>query len=180
MFAPPRSGGEDGRMDWSALFLGIVIGLAVALGSRALLIRLLKVKFNRDVGRLNAGDYAPLLRSYRNDAVLHFNDGEHRWAGEHRGKAEIERFLQDFVKAGLQGEISEVFIGGPPWRMTLLARFDDGANAPDGTAIYSNRTVLVVRTAWGGIYEQSDFYEDTGRILALEKRLTELGIDPVR
>ncbi len=166
-------------MDWSALFVGIVIGLVVALSSRALLIRLLKVKFNRDVGKLNAGDYAPLLRSYRDDAVLHFNDGEHRWAGEHHGKAAIERFLQDFVKAGVQGEISEVFIGGPPWRMTLLARFDDRANAPDGTPIYSNHTVLVVRTAWGRIYEQFDFYEDTSRILGLEKRLTGLGIIPV-
>ncbi|MDQ3157147.1 MAG: nuclear transport factor 2 family protein [Actinomycetota bacterium] len=166
-------------MDWSALFVGIVIGLVVALSSRALLIRLLKVKFNRDVAKLNAGDYAPLLRSYRDDAVLHFNDGEHRWAGEHHGKAAIERFLQDFVKAGVQGEISEVFIGGPPWRMTLLARFDDRANAPDGTPIYSNHTVLVVRTAWGRIYEQFDFYEDTSRILGLEKRLIELGIIPV-
>lgn len=167
-------------MDWSSLFAGIIIGAAFAFALRAVLVRALKVKFDRDVAQLNAGDYQPLLRSYRDDAVLHFNDGAHRWAGDHRGKEAIERFLQDFVRAGVKGRITEVFFGGPPWRMTLLARFDDAADGPDGTQIYHNSTVLVVRTSLGRIYEQSDFYEDTERIFGLEKRLTELGIEPVR
>ncbi len=34
----------------------------------------------------------PLLGAYDDDAVLRFNDGEHRWSGEHRGRDAIERF----------------------------------------------------------------------------------------
>jgi len=78
-----------------------------------------------------------------------------------------------------QGEIKELWIGGPPWALTLVARFDDVARAPDGEQIYANRTCLVVRTRWGKIVEHEDFYEDTGRILELEARLRELGIMPV-
>lgn len=166
-------------LNWWTLAAGIVVGVILAIALRALLARALLIKFRRDVQRLNAGDYTSLLKSYRKDAVLHFNDGDHRWAGEHRGQAAIERFLQDFVKVGIQGHINEVFFGGPPWRMTLLAQFDDSAEGPDGTQIYHNSTVLLVRTSWGRIYEQSDFYEDTNRILALEKHLNELGIEPV-
>ncbi len=129
--------------------------------------------------RLNAGDYSSLLAGYADDAVLRFNDGPHRWAGEHRGKAAIERFLQDFTAAGLQGEVRSVWVAGPPWALTLVARFDDAATAPDGEQIYANRICLVVRTRWGKIVEHEDFYEDTSRILALEARLRELGIAPV-
>ena len=127
---------------------------------------------------LNAGDLAPLLSGYAEDAVLRFNEGEHRWAGEHRGRAAIARFLQNFVRAGLQGHISEMFMAGPPWRMTLLVRFDDHALGPAGEEIYRNRTVLLARTRWGRIVVQEDFYEDTGRIEALDRRLTELGRAP--
>jgi len=45
------------------------------------------------------------------------------------------RFLQNFVAAGIQGEVRELFIAGPPWRLSLLVRFDDWADASDGTRI---------------------------------------------
>ena len=154
-------------------------GVGAALAARAMLRRLLLAKLRRDVVRLNAGDHGPLLAGYAEDAVLRFNPGEHRWAGEHRGKPAIERFLRNFTGAGLQGEIRDLWIGGPPWALTMVARFDVAARAPDGTPIYVNRTCLVVRTRWGKVVEHDDFYEDTGRILALEARLQELGIAPV-
>jgi ketosteroid isomerase-like protein len=59
--------------------------------------------------------------------------------------------------------------------MTLLARFDDHANAPTGEEIYRNRTVLLARTRWGRIVSQEDFYEDTQSINTLETHLSELG-----
>jgi ketosteroid isomerase-like protein len=145
--------------------------------ARSLAVRLALLKMRSDVRALNAGDYGPLLAGYAEDAVLRFNDGEHRWAGEHRGKPAIERFLRDFVAAGLQGEIVDLFMGGPPWRMTLLVRFDDHARAPGGGEVmYRNRTVLVARVRWGRIVWQEDFYEDTERIGALDARLSELGV----
>lgn len=138
----------------------------------------LLAKFRRDLNVLNAGDYGPILAGYADDAVLIFNDGEHRWAGRHRGKAELERFFANFVNAGLRGEIRELYMGGPPWRLTLLARFDDWL-VRDGEELYRNRTVLLVRTRWGRVVEQEDFYEDTARIATLEQRLRELRVEAV-
>jgi ketosteroid isomerase-like protein len=165
-------------MSTSAKLLTASAGAGTALATRALLPRVLLLKLRRDVRALNAGDIEPVLSSFAPGAVLRFNDGEHRWAGEHRGKAAIARFLRDFTAAGLQGQITELFIAGPPWRMTLLARFDDHAHDPAGEEIYRNRTVLLARTRWGRIVCQEDFYEDTQRIVALDARLSELGVLP--
>jgi ketosteroid isomerase-like protein len=167
-------------MSHSRFVLSFGAGLATATVARAALTRGLLFKFRRDVRALNAGDYEPVLAAFAADSVIHFNDGEHRWAGEHRGKAAIERFLRDFVAAGIEGEITELFVTGPPWRMTLLARFDDHAHDPDGTEVYRNRTVLLARTRWGRIVCQEDFYEDTRRIEALERSLIERGVLPAR
>jgi ketosteroid isomerase-like protein len=161
------------------LVLGVLVGTATAIAARALLVQALLWKLRRDVARLNRGDYGPLLAGYHPDAVLYFTEGPHRWSGEHRGRAAIERFLRDFVNAGLEGEIKALWIGGAPWALTMLARFDDAATGPDGEHLYSNRTVLWVRTRWGRIVEQRDFYEDTRHIPELDRRLRELGIDPV-
>jgi ketosteroid isomerase-like protein len=159
-----------------ALALAAVGGAAATIAARPLLVRILLRKFQRDVRALNRGDYRSLLSAFAEDAVLRFNDGEHRWAGEHRGKAAIERFLRDFVAAGIEGEIVELFVAGPPWRMTLLARFDDHAHDPAGAEIYRNRTVLLARTRWGRIVCQEDFFEDSARIAVFERRLVELGV----
>lgn len=154
-------------------------GLAGASLARGALRRIILLKLRRDVRALNAGDYGPLLAGYADDAVLRFNDAEHRWAGEHRGKPAIERFLRDFVGAGLQGEVVDLLLVGPLWRIRLAVRFDDHAHAPGGgELIYRNRTALVAQTRWGRIVWQEDFYEDTERIVALDARLSELGISP--
>jgi ketosteroid isomerase-like protein len=152
-------------------------GAAGALGARAALRRALLAKFRGDVRRLNDGRHESLLAAYAPDAVLRFNEGDHRWSGEHRGQAAIDRFLRNFTGAGIQGEVRDLFLAGPPWRLTLVVRFDDRAER-DGTEIYRNRTVLVIRTRFGRIVEHEDFYEDTGRILELERRLREHGVAP--
>jgi ketosteroid isomerase-like protein len=152
-------------------------GAAAGLGSRVLLRRLILLKLRRDLRALNAGDHRPLLAGYADDAVLRFSEGQNRWAGEHRGREAIDRFLRNFVAAGLQGEIRELFVHGPPWRMTLIVRFDDHAVGPGGEMLYRNRTVLLVRTRWGRIVEHEDFYEDTERIETFEARLKELGVE---
>ena len=150
---------------------------AAALAARALVSRALLVKLRRDLQALNSGDIQPLLSNYAADAVMRFHDGEHRWAGEHRGKPAIALFLQSFVDAGLQGEVTELFVAGAPWRLTLIARFDDRARDPAGEEIYRNRTVLLARTRWGRIVLQEDFYEDTQRIVELERRLSDMQVE---
>jgi ketosteroid isomerase-like protein len=157
----------------------LMIGAGAAITGRAILPHVILFKLRRDVRRLNDGDYHPLLSGYADDAVLHFNDGPHRWAGDHRGKPAIERFLRDFVGAGAKGHIRSVWIGGPPWALTLVARFDDRATGPDGEELYANRVAIVARTRWGKIVEQDDFYLDTARIAGFEEKLRALGVAPV-
>jgi ketosteroid isomerase-like protein len=156
----------------------LMLGAGAAIAGRAVMTRLILLKLRRDVRRLNGGDYRPLLAGYTDDAVLHFNEGPHRWSGEHRGKPAIECFLREFVGAGLSGEVPALWIGGPPWALTLVARFDDRATGPDGETLYANRVVIVARTRWGKIVEHEDFYVDTGRIVALEEKLRALGVAP--
>lgn len=161
-----------------ACALSLAAGAGAAVAWRSLLRALLLAKFRRDVRALNAGDHRPLLAGYADDAVLRFNDAEHRWAGVHVGREAIERFLRDFVAAGVQGEVRDLLIAGPPWRLTLAVRFDDHAHGPDGRELYRNRTFLLIRTRRGRVVHHEDFYEDTERIVAFERRLRELGVDP--
>jgi ketosteroid isomerase-like protein len=157
----------------------LLAGAALALGARALLPRLLLLQFKPGVDRLNAGDHSGLLDNYAEDFVLHFHQGPHRWAGDWVGKAGMDRFLQNFTAAGIQGEIKSIAISGPPWAMTMWVRFDDHADAPDGTRIYDNHTVLVLRTRWGKVVEQHDYFADTAAILALDNALAELGVEAI-
>ena len=157
---------------------GFFLGLGAAFAGRALARRAMLRQLRRSVASLNEGDYGPLLSTYAPDAVLRFTGGPHRWAGEHRGRDAIERFLQEFTRAGLRGELIDAWFAGPPWAMTLIARFDDEARSPDGELLYGNRVAMVIRTRWGRIVEHEDFYEDTGRIDAFELALRERGVEP--
>lgn len=158
----------------------VLTGIGLTVGFQALVRQLLLRQFRRSVEALNEGNYLPLLDGFADDAVLHFNDAPHRWAGEHRGRDQIELFLQDFVAAGLQGEIREFWASGPPWAITAVARFDDRAVSANGEELYSNQTMIMVRTRWGKVTEQRDFYVDTTRMVDFDRKLTELGIESVR
>ncbi|MBS1845292.1 MAG: nuclear transport factor 2 family protein [Actinobacteria bacterium] len=151
----------------------VLIGAVLGLAARAALPRLLSLRFAPSVAKLNAGDHEPLLDAYADDFVLHFHEGPHRWSGDWVGKAGMDAFLRMFTAAGIQGEIKEMATSGPLWALTMWVRFDDHADAPDGTRLYSNSTVLVLRTRWGKVVEQHDFYADTGEILEFERRLAE-------
>lgn len=157
-----------------SLAIGIIIGLAAAIILRIVLVRALLFKLRRDVAALSRGDYRPLLSAFADDAVLEFNDADHRWSGTHRGKASIERFLQGFVGAGLHGTIRRIWLGGWPWSLTIVARFDDAAEL-DGEHLYDNQTVLVCHTRWGKIVHQADYYVDTERIVAFDRALAARG-----
>lgn len=158
------------------MLTGVGVGVAAGLGARALVPVALRAKFGGDVARLNAGDPSTLLRAYADDAVLHFPPGDHRFAGPWRGRPAIERFLRLFAASRVQGQLRDIAVSGPPWAMTLWVRFDDHADAPDGTRLYENRAVLVLRTRWGRVVDQEDFFTDTERIGAFDRALTERGI----
>ena len=157
----------------------MLAGAAIAATARALLPRLLLLRFKPAVERLNAGDHAALLDAYADDFVLHFNEGDHRWSGDWVGREGMERFLRNFTAAGIKGEIRAIATSGPLWALTMWVRFDDHADGTDGTRLYENQTVLVLRTRWGKVVEQEDFYLDTERIARFDRKLAELGIEPI-
>ncbi len=157
----------------------VLLGAALALAARAALPRLLLLRFAPSVAKLNAGDHTALLDNYAEDFVLHFHDGPHRWRGDWVGKAGMDRFLRNFTAAGIKGEIKAIATSGPLWALTMWVRFDDHADAPDGTRLYSNSTVLVLRTRLGKVVEQHDFYVDTQEIVDFDRKLEELGVAPI-
>lgn len=160
--------------------LTVAAAVALGLGARPVLDGLLMAKFSRDLARLNDGDYRPLLSNYSDDAVLLFHDGPHRWAGpqhgRHAGKAAIEGFLREYVNAGVQGTIVKLWTAGPPWALTMITRFDDYADGPEGQRLYQNQAVLVLRTRFTKIIEQRDFYIDTDRIIQFDRALDLHGV----
>jgi hypothetical protein len=157
----------------------VLVGAALALAARAALPRILLLKFSGSVAQLNAGDYKPLLANYADDVVLHFHDGPHRWRGDWVGKVGFEAFMQNFTAAGIQGEIRSIATSGPLWALTMWVRFEDHSDAPDGTRLYTNSTVLVLRTRWFKVVEQHDFFADTQEIVDFDRKLAERGVEAV-
>jgi ketosteroid isomerase-like protein len=138
----------------------------------------------RNIARLNQGDHRPALAMFAEDATLTF-PGDNSWsrmfrepepgrqAGRtHRGKAEIEAFLVRYVEHGLQMEVEDVLVNGPPWNARAAAVVHDWIPGRDGQDIYNNRAVIFVRTRWGRIRSEEDF-EDSERSAAFDRHLAE-------
>ena len=121
----------------------------------------------RGVRRINAGDIGLMLGSFAEDATLVF-PGDHSWAGEYKGKGEIEKFLRRFVEVGIQLEPHEILVQGWPWSTTVMLRFTNEARDGDGKVVYSNRGAIFARAAWGKIKFQED-YEDTQKVVAFDE-----------
>ncbi|MFL5781834.1 MAG: nuclear transport factor 2 family protein [Thermoleophilaceae bacterium] len=120
-------------------------------------------------GRLMAGDVDAFLRFYADDATLTF-PGKNSWGPVYRGKDEIRGFLERFLRVGLRGEPREIAVTGPPWDTTVFVRFDDRATAPDGTVVYENRAVILLKGRWGKVVAE-EVFEDTERVAAFDRWL---------
>jgi ketosteroid isomerase-like protein len=131
----------------------------------------------RNIKALNEGRYQPALAMFAADATLTF-PGDNNWSRQyripqpgraafptHRGRAEIEGFLQNYVDNDIQMEIEDILVNGPPWNTRAAVVVHDWALDADGNEVYANRAVLFVRTRWGRIVAQED-YEDTERAAA--------------
>ncbi len=128
----------------------------------------------RNMARLRAGDYRPLLRLDAQDVRFRFPGGS-SWAAELQGRDALERWLQRFVESGIQIFAEEVVVKGPPWRMTLCVRGTDHLDDPAGERVYDNRYVIWGHLAWGRLVDY-EVYEDTERAAALDRWLQSHGI----
>jgi hypothetical protein len=130
---------------------------------------LAKIVLTRNLTRLNAGDYRPMLRLDARDVKFRF-PGDSSWATELQGKDALERWLQRFVDAGLQIFADDVVVGGPPWNMTLCLRGHVYLRSSAGATVYENRYVIWGRIAWG-LLRDYEVYEDTQKSKALDEYL---------
>ena len=130
---------------------------------------LAKQLLSRNMARLRAGDYRPLLRLDAGDIRFRF-PGTSSWATELEGKQELEQWLQRFVDTGIQIYPDEVVVKGFPWNMTLCVRGTDHLDSPGGERVYENRYVIWGRMSWG-LLREYEVYEDTERAAALDQYL---------
>ena len=145
-----------------ALVLAVVFGLLPALYAWAV-----RSMLHRTLRSLREGDLEPLFSTYADDITFVF-PGHNSWAGEFRGRGEVERWVRRVYQVGLRLEPHEILVMGPPWDTTVCLRFTDRCTASDGTIVYTNRGVILGKIAWGKItyYEVN---EDTEKVVALDE-----------
>ncbi len=127
--------------------------------------RLMRVLY----GKLSAGDTALLTKTLAPDVQFVF-PGESSFAGDHRGRLEVERWLERFVGLRPRFEILDVAAAGPPWNMRVCARFTDQIADPP----YRNEGVEYLRIRWGRLRELR-VYLDTQKVADLDRRLAASG-----
>jgi ketosteroid isomerase-like protein len=120
------------------------------------------------VGRVNAGDVATIMRMFAADAVLVF-PGSSSFAGEHRGRSQIESWFNRFLALGPNLIVHDLAVAGPPWNMRILFRFSDSIEMPGGGR-YENEGMEYLRIRWGKAREQR-LYLDTEKVAALDAQL---------
>lgn len=123
------------------------------------------------LARLSAGDPRPVLWMDARDVRMTF-PGDSSWAVDLHSKAEHERWLRRFVRAGIQISADEVVLKGFPWRQTLCIRGRDQLRSAGGELVYENRYVIWGRLKWGRL-KRYEVYEDTQRTEAFDRWLAE-------
>jgi hypothetical protein len=134
---------------------------------------LAKKMLARDMARLRDGDYSAQLSRVAEDVRFRF-PGSSSWATELQGKKDLERWLQRFVRVGLQIFPDEVVVKGPPWETTLIVRGPIHLKSPAGEIVWENRYVIWGRMSWG-LLREYEVYEDTERSTALDEYLAGTG-----
>jgi ketosteroid isomerase-like protein len=121
------------------------------------------------LARLRRGDQRPLLAAMADDVRFRFL-GEHSWAADYDSKTEVRRWMERYVRVGLELQPHEIVVSGPPWNTVICTRFTDRATDEHGAVIYENEGVLFDRMVWGRIREHIS-YEDTQRTVEFDRRL---------
>jgi hypothetical protein len=152
----------------------VLAGAALAAALPQLRNWATRALLQRNLARLRAGDYGPVLRFDGRDVHLSF-PGENSWAGEFHGKEQHEAWLRRFVDVGLQIYADEIVASGPPWNTTVCIRGHDHLSGDNGEHVYENRYVIWGRLRWG-LLRDYEVYEDTQKSAALDDYLAAHGL----
>jgi len=128
------------------------------------------------IKKLNSGDYSMMLKMASPDFALAF-PGDNSWstmfrparAGReqhitHQGIEEATAFAERFVSEGIQFEIEDILVNGPPWNTRIAVRVRGFIPGPAGQAdVYANRAILFQEIKWGRL-SRWETYEDTQRV----------------
>jgi hypothetical protein len=114
---------------------------------------IVRARVRRGIQQLNEGNAEFVLGLAVPDFELAF-PGDNSWAAmyrpvkksrerhvTHRGVAEVRVFAQRFIAAGIQYQIDEILVNGPPWNTRVAMRAVDWVVGPDGADSYNNRMV---------------------------------------
>jgi ketosteroid isomerase-like protein len=144
----------------------------------------IRALMRHSIEKLNQGDYSMLLRMAEPELALVF-PGDNSWATmfrphqrgrtahiTHQGIEEAVAFADRFVAQGIQFEIEDILVNGPPWNTRIALRvrvFVPGADGEDDD--YNNRAVAILETRWGRLIRWED-YEDTERVADWDRGTT--------
>src|SRR6185503_18588745 len=97
----------------------------------------IRALLRHSINKLNGGDYSLMLKMAGPDFELAF-PGENSWATmfrpvqpgrqrhvTHRGLDEAAAFADRFVAEGIQFQIEDILVNGPPWNTRIALRVHD-------------------------------------------------------
>ena len=137
----------------------------------------IRVLLRHSIKKLNSGDFSLLLKLAHPDFELAF-PGNNSWATmfepqasgrerhvTHRGVEQASAFAQRFVDHGIQFQVEDILVNGPPWNTRIAVRVNSFIPGDGGVDRYNNRAVLFQEIRWGRLVRWED-YEDTERVAA--------------
>lgn len=126
------------------------------------------------IDKMNHGNASFMMNMAHPDAELIF-PGDNSWSTmfrpaqqgreahvTHRGLEECQAFADRFVDEGLQYDIEDILVNGPPWNTRIAIRAVDSKPGSDGVDEYNNRFISFLEVAWGKT-RRWEVYEDTQR-----------------
>jgi ketosteroid isomerase-like protein len=143
----------------------------------------------RGLQAISAGDPSVLIKMATTTCELAF-PGDNSWAAmcrpvvkgrlphvTHRGIEECRAFADRFVAEGVQFEVEDILVNGPPWRTRVAVRAQTFVPSTQGPDRYNNRAVAFIELRWGRIVRWED-YEDCERVAEWDRSKGTVGAMP--
>jgi ketosteroid isomerase-like protein len=109
--------------------------------------RLVERRVRRAYAGFDRGDPSVALRAFGEGSSFTFG-GCSPLAAELTGREQIDSWFAGLMRLGLEWEVEEVIVSGPPWAIRIVTRYTSRARGPDGLVEMLNRGVQYARFRW--------------------------------